>query len=267
MTLLGRSSILLMILGALAPQDTREAAKPESAPARPAALASYGETIPGSTATLRMIALPAGGAAEPALWMSATEVTWDAYDIFVFGLDEDGAPKTVDAYSRPSKPYVPPDRGFGHAGFPAIGMSAQGALEFCKWLAKKTGRRYRLPTEAEWERACRAGTEDELAGDPERLAEHAWFSLNAQGRTHAVATRKPNAFGLYDMLGNACEYVTTSTKPTTCGGHYKLDAEACRPGARLAPARAWNSSDPQVPKSKWWLADCSWAGFRIVRDP
>lgn len=242
------------------------------------------EAIAGTTVKIELMPVPAGTVkiADPAdatknqevaigpFSMSKTEVTWDQYDIFVYRLDEPADSQNVDAISHPSKPYIPPDRGFGHAGYAAIGMSFKGASEFCVWLSKKTGHMYRLPTETEWEYAARANATSDYAGAATMNALHdfVWYKDDAEAKTHPVATKKPNAWGLFDMTGNAAEWVIgVDGKPVTKGGSFKDGPEELKISARLKPAAAWNASDPQIPKSKWWLADCTFVGFRIVREP
>ena len=162
--------------------------------------------------------------------------------------------------ARPSKPYISMDRGFGHNGHPAISMSHKGAEAFCRWLSEKTGRRYRLPTAAEWRHACASG-----GVSPETAAEHAWMRGNARGRTHAVASAKPDALGACDMWGNAAEWVAGDDgKPLVLGGSYRDAAERCGCAAAVTPSDDWNASDPQMPKSSWWLADGGFVGFRVV---
>jgi formylglycine-generating enzyme required for sulfatase activity len=87
---------------------------------------------------------------------------------------------------------------------PVICLGWYDAVAFCRWASAKTGYSIRLPSEAEWEYACRAGT----TGDhPGSLGEMGWYAWNSAGRTHPVAQKKPNAWGLYDMQGNAWEWV------------------------------------------------------------
>lgn len=218
-----------------------------------------------------MIPIPALEGGKP-LYISKTEITWDLYDVFVYKLDEEGAaaPSGTDAVSRPSRPYIPPDRGYGHAGYPALSMTTHGATEFCAWLSKKTGRTYRLPTEAEWEHACRAGSTTAYScGDsPSCLADYAWTADNAEGKTHPVGIKKANAWGLHDMHGNVAEWVTTHDgKAVVCGGSFMDGPADCRADSRKLPSEDWNASDPQIPKSQWWLADAPFVGFRIVCEP
>lgn len=87
-------------------------------------------------------------------------------------------------------------------------MSWDDAVEFCRRLSEAEGRSYRLPTEAEWEYTCRAGTQTRFCfGDDDKdLGEYAWFRDNAEQRTHPVGQKKPNAWGLYDMHGNGWEW-------------------------------------------------------------
>jgi formylglycine-generating enzyme required for sulfatase activity len=233
---------------------------------------AYRETIPGTTVSLEMVPVPAGrapgsGAGVGPLWMSRIEVPWDAYDVWVFGLDEGGQISTgkgEDAVSRPSKPYVLPGEQFGHQGRPAIAITHHGAEAFAKWLSEKTGRRYRLPTEAEWEYACRAGGPEA----PAALAEVAWYAENSEAKTHAGGTRKPNAFGLSDMLGNVAEWVTPAEgDPVVKGGSWDDAAADVTCAARREQSSAWNATDPQLPKSRWWLPDAPFVGFRLVREP
>lgn len=244
----------------------------------------FKETVPGATVKLEMIPIPGGtfeiddpanpGATktitiEP-MWVSATEVTWDHFDVFVYRLDlDENSEDDVDGVTRPSKPYIPPDKGFGHEGYPAIGMSYRNAEQFCKWLSERAGRTYRLLTEAEWEYCCLAGADDDqkysFGNDAASLGQHAWFDDNADFTTHPVAKLKANAWGLYDMHGNVAEWCTgTDGKPVTAGGSYLNEAEDVTADAREKPSPSWNASDPQIPKSEWWNVDCSFVGFRIV---
>ncbi len=253
------------------------------APAPPAdepAPESYVETLAGTTVSFEMVRIEAGRLevdaadaeggkraleVEP-FWIGRTEVTWDAYDVFVFGLDGPAAVE-VDAESRPTKPYINADRGFGHAGYAAMSIAHKGAEAYCDWLTRKTGRRYRLPTEDEWEYACRAGSTAAFScgDDVEALARHAWFKANADHATHAVGSLAPNRFGLHDMHGNVCEWVTgRDGKAVVKGGSYVDGADRLTCDARRAPSRLWNASDPQIPKSVWWLCDAGFVGFRVV---
>ena len=206
------------------------------------------------------------------LWIAKTETTWEMFDAFT----SSGPPSpaydqtefTVDAVARPSKSYIPPDLGWGHHGYPAIHISALNAQMYCRWLAKQTGRKFRLPTEAEWEYACRAGTKGvgvySLAG----LDKVAWQLANSDRVTHPVGKKLPNAWGLYDMLGNAGEWaMDMAGKPVLCGGAYNDKPELVRPNRRAYWIPAWQEEDPQIPKSRWWLSDAHFAGFRVVCDP
>lgn len=261
------------ILGGCTAAPGAGAASDRSAPAGPRADAPppddrqpFEQVVPGSTVTLRMVPVPAGahtlagGSTQPieAIWISSTEIPWDLYDVFVYRMDEPEA--DADAVSRPSKPYVPPDRGFGHAGYPAISMTREAAEHFCEWLSERTGRRYRLPSEAEWEYACMAGGEADL----DALPEHAWHAGNADGTPHPVGLRPANPWGLHDALGNVAEWVAGEGEPLAAGGSYLDEPESLSPRSRDRQTPAWNASDPQIPKSRWWLADCAFVGFRVV---
>lgn len=120
-------------------------------------------------------------------YISKTLVTFDQYDIF------------CEATGRNK----PNDRGWGRGNRPVINVSWHDADAFCKWLSAKTGEKIHLPTEAQWEYACRAGTTGDRYG---KLDEIAWYKNNSGGKTHPVAQKEPNAYGLYDMLGNVWEW-------------------------------------------------------------
>lgn len=246
-------------------------------------LDSFEESIPGALVEFTMISIPAGeitvpDPADPSqsktisvgpFHISQTEVTWDLFDVFVYALDEEDA-SPVDGVARPTKPYLPPDRGFGHNGYPAISLTYHAAAEYCQWLSVHTGRKYRLPTEAEWQYAIAAGSTGaySFGNDPAMLGEHAWFADNAKGKTQAVAKKKPNAWGLYDGHANVAEWcVDFNGDPVACGGTYYNAADECRLDSRMRQNALWNASDPQLPKSKWWLADCSWVGLRVICEP
>ena len=82
------------------------------------------------------------------------------------------------------------------------------AIEFCRRLSNHTGREYRLPSEAEWEYACRAGTTTaySFGNNADELGTYAWYNENSESQTHPVGQKQPNAFGLYDMHGNVREW-------------------------------------------------------------
>ena len=148
-------------------------------------------------------------------------------------------------------------------------MTYHAAEQYCHWLSAKTGKRYRLPTEAEWEYACRAGMSGRSSAShpPSDLSKYAWTWENADDKTHPVATREPNAWGLDDMLGNVAEWcLGTDRKPVVRGGSYNDRAANVTCSARQLPTPAWDATDPQNPKSQWWLADAPFVGFRIVRE-
>ncbi len=228
------------------------------------AYAQFTETIEGTAVSFDMMPVaPSVTTGIAPFWIGRTEVTWDAYDVFIYGLDQ--APETgqADAVTRPSKPYISMDRGFGHAGWPVISVSYRGAEAFCAWLSQKTGRRYRLPTEREWRHACERGDID-----PAQLGEHAWYRENSDFQTHPVGTRKGDRYGLQDLFGNALEWATGDDgAPVTLGGCYRDSAADVGCGARVLPTPAWNQSDPQIPKSIWWLADGGFVGFRVLCEP
>lgn len=203
------------------------------------------------------------------LWVLTTEVTWDLYDIYVYELDEPDGTSPADAVSRPSKPYVPPDRGFGHDGYPAIGMTRQAAEGFCNWLSLKSGVEVRLPSQPEWVYLASSGNDTEYccSVNADTLHEIAWFQGNSDQTTHPVAQKRPNAFGLFDVHGNAAEWVMTDTrKPYAMGGGFRDTPADSTARSTQRQVSSWNLSDPQIPKSQWWLADCSWVGFRFVID-
>lgn len=248
-----------VVLHALAPAAPAQQAK-DPEPGKP-----FRQEVAATAYAIEMVPIPASedGSIKP-FWMSRTEITWDVFDVYAFRLDE-GEPggEGVDAVSRPSKPYLPPDRGLGHEGYAAISVGFKNAQEFCNWLSARTGRHYRLPTEAEWEHACRAG-----GAESPPLDEIAWHAGNSEGVPHPVGTKKPNAWGLHDMHGNVLEWVVGADgKPVTCGGSWRDPPEKVGCGARQKQDPSWNSTDPQVPKSKWWLSDGPFVGFRIVCDP
>lgn len=230
------------------------------------------EDVPPAAYQMKFRLIPgsADGSIKP-FYVSETEVPWDVADIYIFKLDEKdagesgsaqgGGSANADAVTRPTKPYLPPDRGFGHEGYAAITMSFHNAKEFCNWLTKRStnGRAFRLPTEAEWERACGGDV------DAKQLGDFAWFSDNANDSPQPIGKKKANKFGVYDMLGNVQEWcVGPDGTGVTRGGSYRDGIEKVNSTHREPASRGWNASDPQVPKSKWWLADGPFVGFRVV---
>lgn len=244
--------------------------------------ATVKRTIPGTSVDYAMVQVPAGAVTITdddgndttvevrSFWIGTTELTWDMYDIYVFNLDEQGVNAKADAVSRPSRPYIPPDRGFGHGGYPAISMTTQGATRFCEWLSAKTGRTYRVPTVAEWRLAALATSEGPYAwGDDEsRIDDYAWTQNNSPEKTQPIALKKPNALGLFDVHGNVMEWCLTMDGKgfVACGGSWYSTPEDSTAYARAEQDWEWNMTDPQIPKSPWWLSDASWVGMRIICD-
>jgi len=284
---------------------------------------SYTNVLPGTEVTYEMVAIPGGeftmGSPETEkgrkpdegpqhkvkispFWMGKFEVTWDMYLLFIYPDDERKLREThptpaevnlvSDAVTRPSKPYVDMSFGMGKSGFPAIAMTQHGANKFCHWLSAKTGHFYRLPTEAEWEYACRAGTTTtySFGDDPDKLPEYGWFFDNSNSKYQKVGKKKPNPWGLYDMHGNVTEWVldqydpdyykqlaalglatdpwNKATQPyphSARGGSWDDDPPALRSAARRGSDRSWKMTDPQLPKGIWYHTDAQFIGFRLVR--
>ncbi len=250
-------------------------------------------------------------------WMGKHEVRWDEYELFQFPSFEKGnnvptervdrelllnypellpmattdgknqyLGKEADAVSRPTTPYVEMSFGMGKDGFPAISMTHYAATRYCRWLSAKTGHFYRLATEAEWEYACRAGTTTAyfFGDDPAKLSEYAWYFDNADEKYQKVGVKKPNPWGLHDIVGNVAEWVMdgyvddyskvgdrpyvaieTEYPNVARGGGWDDDPDMLRSAARRASDASWKMRDPQLPKSKWYLTDAQFLGFRIVR--
>lgn len=280
----------------------------------------YTETIKGSKVKFEMVPIPAGkymrgspatekgrnkdeGPQHPVqvkgFWMGKCEVTWDEFDLFWRhkpGKKEDKEPvnpKTPDAVTRPTPPYADETFDMGREGMPVICISHHTAMQYCRWLSIKTGKLYRLPTEAEWEWAARAGTTTAyfFGDDPKNLGDYAWYSKNSDDKTQPVGKKKANPWGLHDILGNAAEWCIDhykadqySTYPKdkltlqpvlkpsdkrfshpVRGGGWIDDAPQCRCASRQASNKTWLKLDPQRPKSIWWLTSAEHVGFRIVR--
>ena len=251
-----------------------------------------GKFIMGSKATEKNRKADEGPQKEiqiAAFWMGAYEVTRDELDVFL--KDESTSQNiTDDAITRPSAQYVDLSWGMGkEGGYPANSMSQRTAIMYCRWLYEKTKIFYRLPTEAEWEYACRAGTQTAyyFGNDPALLSKHAWYAKNSEDKFHKVGLKLPNPWGLYDMLGNLMEWTLNHYTPNAYvnyksidsvpvanpkkypksvrGGGFSETAIELRSANRLHSDPVWNKRDPQIPKSKWWLTEAKNIGIRLVR--
>jgi formylglycine-generating enzyme required for sulfatase activity/nitrate/TMAO reductase-like tetraheme cytochrome c subunit len=216
-------------------------------PLTTAGFGNYTQAIPGSGVKLQMVAVPGGSflmgspateayrrsdegpvrrVAVSSFWMGRAEVSWREFDAY-YGQrgTRSGQERAVDAVTGPTPPYGSPDQGWGRGGRPAVTMTHHAAIAYCEWLSDVTGKKYRLPTEAEWEYACRAGTTSPyfFEGDPAQftarswlnrilgvktqpLADYARYETTSQGRTHLPGAVKPNPRQLVHMLGNVKEF-------------------------------------------------------------
>lgn len=237
-------------------------------------LQPYTETLEKSLVKIEMAPVPAGEvtiagkkiAVKP-FWIARTETTWEAFDAFLASGPASPAYDTTefapDAIARPSKVYILPDLGWGHQGYPAINLTYTSAQMYCRWLSSVTKKKYRLPSEAEWEWASRQG--QPKAPEP---ADRHWHAGNSNRKTHPVAKHAPDLLGLHDMHGNVGEWATdVEGKPVLCGSTFQDPAEASKPDHRKRWEPSWQRDDPQLPKSRWWLSNGPFAGFRVVCEP
>lgn len=228
-----------------------------TAPATVTEFKSFTETVPGSSVSFNMIAIPGGkfkmGSPDDEpfrkadegpvrevelspFFMEDIEVTWDEYLAFYVQTaaegrttDTEGLRKKTDtetdAISGATPPYGQPDQGWGMGRRPAISFSYHAAQTYCKWLSQVTGKTYRLPTEAEWEYAARAGSEGPyfFPGDPKKyekrglaarlskndttlINRYIIYKGNSPSKTQTPDRVKPNPFGLKNMTGNVAEF-------------------------------------------------------------
>ncbi|QFU77307.1 formylglycine-generating enzyme family protein [Halioglobus maricola] len=222
------------------------------------------------------------------------EINWQQYELFVYR-DEDSfnslvdpatlAGLAIDGVTGATSPYVEMSFGMGKEGFPAVNVTHYAALQYARWLSAKTGRFYRLPTEAEWEYACRAGTSTAMSFGSDAADKYAVTTDNSEEKYARTGSRDANPWGIHDMHGNVAEwtmdqfdpafYATSPggnpyNRPTELyprvarGGSWAQPLEHARCAARLPSAANWKERDPQIPKSRWWLTNAPFVGFRLV---
>ncbi len=159
------------------------------------------------------------------------EVTVSAFSVGQFPLTFE----EYDGFCEATRRKKPEDEGWGRGTRPAINISWEDAAAYCEWLSQQTGAHYRLPTEAEWEYACRAGSATRYCfGDDEQpLVDYAWYSSNSEDKTHPVGEKLPNDLELYDMHGNVWEWVQDWY------GAYSKDAQQDPSGPETGSARVF----------------------------
>ena len=232
-------------------------------PAEP--MEAFDLPIAGTSVTLKMQPIGAQEGVE-AFYISTTEATWDLYDAFIFNLDTDAGESTPDSdgVTRPSKPYVLADRGYGHAGYALLSASPAAVKQFLEWLSIKTGRSIRIPTESEMQFLLAGSGID----DADARLEYGWFEENSDYSTQAVGSKPVDENGLHDIWGNVSEYAVARDGTYVAMGGSFIDAvEGVGLDYRKPFTTDWNADDPQIPKSPWWLASNDWVGVRLVCDP
>ena len=284
---------------------------------------SYSQTIVGTDVTIEMIPVEGGtflmgrSAGEDgkqphegpqrkvsvdSFWMASHAITWDQFELFTSEVIEreikeineeimDRFGIEVDAITAPSPPWGDKTFGMGREGKPAISMTHYAAVVYTMWLTAKTGEFYRLPTEAEWEYACRGGSAGNyhFGGDAYVLDKYEWYRNNSADSYNRVAEKKPNPLGLYDMKGNVAEWTMDEYhedyheklegevadnpwfRPDVLypravrGGSWRDSVEDIRSTHRRGSDQRWSRGDPQLPRSMWWHTDAPFVGFRIIR--
>lgn len=267
----------------------------------------------------------------PPFWIAKTEVSWAEYREFMDLYDKfkqvatlrtqmetdkqakktlertgallelvDSKPDEVDAVTSPTPLYYPEvTYESGEApDLPAVTMTPYAARQYTKWLSLVVGQSFRLPSEAEWEYAARAGSTSAYSyGDKaDDLGEYAWFADNSDDRSQPVGKKRPNPWGLHDMHGNVAEIVLDEYAADTYGKLAKLEdltaaksiqwpekqfprvvrggswldePAALRSAARFATDDLeWKASDPNLPLSPWWYTEiypAGGVGFRVMR--
>ena len=226
----------------------------------------YIEKLPDSTVEFKMVPVSGGSVTigektvevKP-FYMAETETTWDVFDQFLLSGDPsrpyDQTDFAPDVIARPSRSYILPDLGWGHKGYPVINVSETTVEMFCRWVRSVTGKKYRLPTEAEWQLAC-VGSATE---------ENTWHAGNAKEVTNPVGKKVANKLGLYDMFGNVGEWAKDlEGKSVLCGPIFTDKLSDMSASQRRYWQPSWQETDPQLPKSRWWLSDGFFVGFRLV---
>ncbi|MDD5915485.1 MAG: SUMF1/EgtB/PvdO family nonheme iron enzyme [Bacteroidales bacterium] len=259
---------------------------------------SFDETVPGTSACIRMIAVPGGeflmGSPEDEpfrngdegpqkkvrispFFMAEVEITWDQFwEFYNETMSEGRTPpakiyannsrEDCDAVSGPTPPFGFPDQGWGMGERPAITMTYYSAQTFCQWLSLKTGRKYRLPTEAEWEYAARGGTSTPYffegnpkaysnegfirkfkAADTTMIRRYVVYEGDSGSRTAEASAVKANPFGLKNMLGNVMEY---------CSDWYAEDAYSRIPDGAVDP-KGPESGEEHVVRGGCYADDAS----------
>jgi len=276
----------------------------------------YEETFPlCDGAKMRMVVVPGGEVTLTAedgskktvkvdpFWMAEIEMTWGIYNYFwqngksrlkngVLEEEDRDSMTPAELVTQPTQQYNDMLRGT-HSGddeFPAMDMTNHAASKFCQWISAQTGRFYRLPTEAEWEFAARGGATTKYfwGDDPDQADEYAWFEDNANLTYQVGKQKKPNKYGLYDMLGNLAEWtldahaensfskfedgeanpwnIPTKRYPRSIrGGSFEDGVDGIGCSARFGSDAGLKEEDPQVPKSIWYHTWGQHIGFRIVR--
>ncbi len=277
----------------------------------------YSVSIPGSDAGFEMVPVPGGewhlesnDPSAPMLkvrvepfWIGKYEVTWKEFFEYMashqqFRLQRvaNATDDSVDAVTSPTALYSP-ELVLEYArtdDFPACGMSQFSARQYTKWLSLLLDDRYRLPTEAEWQFACNNGIDGPVRPIPPDLAQEvAVYAKEENSQPRQVGSRKPNALGIHDMLGNVSEWVLDAGEPdpsmfdgkiksvfasirwpttrfghVAIGGNFSDQLIDCTPSRRWLSEEKWWDEDPCLPQSPWWLASDFYStkiGFRIVR--
>ena len=276
---------------------------------------NFTEKIPGTSVSFDMVAIPGGSfimgstskekfrksnegpirnVTVSRFYMGKIQVTWDEFWSFHIETSSEGRippdvmkernieALAIDAISGPTPPFGVPSQGWGEGSRPVITISHYAAEIYCKWLSMKTGKKYRLPTEAEWEYAARAGTQTPyfFPGKPKNFSSQGWwnslfgadtavintfviYELNSGSKTQEPSRVRANPFGLKNMLGNVFEYCSdwyapnaysmTATSVTNPKGPEEGTERVIRGGSYTSDAADLRSAARFMTKSEEWL--------------